>query len=329
MEIVFLGTSSGTPTKARNVSATVVKKRGKKAWVLVDCGEGTQHQILHTKLVLNHLSAIFITHVHGDHCFGLPGLLASASMSGRTEPMTVIAPAAINDFILNSQKISDTYLTFKLNFIAVETLESVINVGDFQVSKVSLSHRVPSFAYQFTERFIESSLDTDKLIQSNIPGGPLWGLIHQGGSVQLPSGEVVKGEDYLLPKRKPRKIIVGGDNDSPELLAKACYRTDLLIHESTFTKAVADKVGSGPQHSSAEEVARFAQSVGVQNLILTHFSARYQYGQNQGASINEIEDEARQFYQGQLFLANDFDYFYLDKEGKLTLTQSNQPLSAV
>jgi len=114
MEIVFLGTSSGVPTKTRNVSATVVKRQDKKAWFLVDCGEGTQHQILHTKLALNHLSAIFITHVHGDHCFGLPGLLASASMSGRTEPITVIAPTEIKSFILSSQKVSDTFLTFEL-----------------------------------------------------------------------------------------------------------------------------------------------------------------------------------------------------------------------
>ncbi|WP_089730915.1 MBL fold metallo-hydrolase [Modicisalibacter muralis] len=92
MEIIFLGTSAGVPTQARNVSATAVKKRNAKGWYLVDCGEGTQQRVLHTKLSLNRLEAILITHTHGDHCYGLPGLLASASMAGRERSLTIAAP---------------------------------------------------------------------------------------------------------------------------------------------------------------------------------------------------------------------------------------------
>ena len=120
MEVIFLGTSSGVPTKHRNVTAIAVKMLKSKSWYLVDCGEGTQHQILHTNLSLNNLQAIFITHVHGDHCYGLPGLLASAAMSGRTNSLTIIGPGNIREFIENTQKTTQMRLSFNINFIDVE-----------------------------------------------------------------------------------------------------------------------------------------------------------------------------------------------------------------
>ncbi|MGJ8663488.1 MAG: ribonuclease Z [Marinicella sp.] len=319
MEIIFLGTSSGTPTKSRNVSAIVVKKQHQKPWCLVDCGEGTQHQLLQTNLALNHLSAIMITHVHGDHCYGLPGLLASASMAGRTEPITVIAPSAIKTLIETTQKISETFLTFEIDFIDVDTMKSATQITDFAVSVLELSHRVPSFAYEFLETKLEQSLDVNKLQQAGINAGPIWGKLQAGENVQMAAGDLIQASDYLLQPRKPRKIIVSGDNDSPELLNESLIDADVLVHESTYTQAVADKVGPGPQHSSAKKVALIAAQAELKNLVLTHFSARYQYGSNQDCSINEIEDEAKSFYQGNLFLANDFDRMYLDKTGQLSL----------
>jgi len=112
MEITLLGTSSGTPTKTRNVSGTAIRKANSKSWYLVDCGEGTQHQILRTNLSLNHLQTIFITHIHGDHCYGLPGLLASAALSGRTVPLTIVGPRAINDFFTAIQKTTQLRLSY-------------------------------------------------------------------------------------------------------------------------------------------------------------------------------------------------------------------------
>ncbi len=319
MEITFLGTSSGVPTKSRNVSATAVKKRGKKTWCLVDCGEGTQHQIQHTPLSLNHLSVIMITHVHGDHCFGLPGLLASAAMAGRKEPLMVVAPAAIKRFIETSQQITDTFLSFEIDFVTSESLSSPIELSDFIIEAWPLSHRVASQAFVFQERHTELRLDKAKLTSAGIVPGPVWGQLQKGDDVVLADGSLIKCVNYLLPSREPRKVIVGGDNDSPELLEQAALGVDLLIHEATFTEPVASKVGPGPQHSTAKKVAQFAHKLRLKNLILTHFSARYQADNSQGTCITEIEHEARSEYSGCLYLANDLDRFYLDKTGVLRL----------
>lgn len=133
MEIVFLGTSSGTPTKMRNVSGVAVKMVSSKIWCLVDCGEGTQHQILHTSLSLNSLQAIFITHLHGDHCYGLPGLLASAATQGRTEPLIIVCPAAVRDFILATQQTTQLTLSYPINFVIVEQVGGAVAIDEFDV----------------------------------------------------------------------------------------------------------------------------------------------------------------------------------------------------
>ena len=321
MEIIFLGTSSGVPTKHRNVSAAVIKHRNHKSWCLVDCGEGTQHQLLHTKLSMKHLAAIMITHVHGDHCFGLPGLLASAAMSGRTEPLTLVAPLALKGWIEATQQMSETFLTFDLNFIDVDGLTGGVEVEGLHISAHPLSHRVPSFAYRFTESQIEQALDVKKLQQAGIQPGPIWGQLQQGESVTTEEGQVLQPANFLLAARKPRSVVVGGDNDSPDLLKEVMAGVDVLVHESTYTDTVALQVGPGPQHSSAKKVAEFAAAIELNNLILTHFSARYVYGQG-SSNISEIEKEAQQYFKGQLFLANDFDRYHLNKEGELQRVDS-------
>ncbi|MDM8560211.1 ribonuclease Z [Candidatus Parabeggiatoa sp. HSG14] len=317
MEFIFLGTSSGTPTKKRNVSGVAVKKASSKSWFLVDCGEGTQHQILLTNLSLNNLQVIFITHVHGDHCYGLPGLLASATMSGRTDSLTIIGPSAIKEFVESTQKTTQMKLSYEINFIDIETISELIDVKEFDIEVVELSHRVLSFAYAFIEKNIKCKLNIGKLKKEGIQAGPVWGDLQDEKDVLLPNGKKLKSRDYLLEKRKPRKIIVSGDNDNPSLLADCAKQTNVLIHEATYTKEVADRVGKEPQHSSAKIVAQFAMDSSIANLVLTHFSPRYQGVYNNGASIEDIKREAMDYYNGNLFLANDLDVFSLDKNGKL------------
>ncbi|TQV74949.1 ribonuclease Z [Aliikangiella marina] len=323
MKITFLGTSSGTPSKTRNVSGIAIATESKKDWILIDCGEGTQHQIQHTKLSLKKLSTICITHIHGDHCYGLPGLLASAAMSGKDTPLELVAPKPIQSFIESVIKTTDLHLGFKINFHDVTKVEKLLISNEIEIRTVALSHRVPSYAYIFEQTSFKYKLDLKKLEQKQIPRGPSWGKIQSGQDIVLASGETCLADDFLIVEETSKKIIVCGDNDDPRLLNIEASDADLVIHEATYTKEIAEKVGTGPQHSDAERVACFAQSIGLPNLVLTHFSPRYHDEIGRPGSILDIENEARLHYDGNLYLAKDFDIFGFDKNNRLILEDDN------
>jgi ribonuclease Z len=312
MEFQFLGTSAGTPTRARNVTGLALRAPGGKAWYLVDCGEATQHRILRTGFSLMTLGAVFVTHIHGDHCYGLPGLLASAGMLNRTAPLLIVAPPSVRRFVQAVCETSELTLPYPLEFIDVEEAMDIDRLPDVQVRATALSHRVPTFAYSFTEKQIERRLDVDKLRRDGIASGPGWGRLQAGEDIELPDGTLVRSADYLLQPRAPRKLIVAGDNDTPSLLAAQALDADVLVHEATYTQAILEKIGPGPQHSSARMVAAFAREVKLPNLVLTHFSPRYH-------DLGEIEEEARSEYEGRLFLARDLQRYALDRHGELAL----------
>ncbi|MDZ3991248.1 ribonuclease Z [Pseudomonas sp. Teo4] len=315
MDLLFLGTCAGVPTKTRNVSATAVIEASGSHWYLIDCGEGTQHQLLHTPLSIRDLRGIFITHVHGDHCFGLPGLLASAGMSGRTEPLDLILPSALHDWLRLSLAASDTYLPFELRLLAVESLVDWRS-ETVRVNTVQLSHRVPSVGFVFTELNPEPRLDVQRLDAEGIPRGPLWGDLAKGLAVEH-AGRVLRGQDYLRASRPPRKLIVCGDNDNPELLAEVARDADVLVHEATFTEAVIERTGATFGHSTAAAVARFAEMAGVRNLVLTHFSARYQANPQRSPCIDDVREEAQAHYSGNLTLARDLQRYHIGRDGCL------------
>ena len=325
MEFQFLGTGAGTPSKTRNVSALALRLRGARHWSLVDCGEGTQHQILRTGWSLHELGAVFITHMHGDHCYGLPGLLASAGMLNRSAPLQLVGPAPLRAFLQGVMATSELRLPFAIEFVDVAGLVGDAGhpnvLQDMQVRATALSHRVPCWAYSFTERSVERKLDAARLHAAGVPSGPAWGRLQHGEDVTLDDGRLLRAADFLLAPRKARKLIVAGDNDRPELLTEEARTAVVLVHEATYTEDVLRKVGPGPQHSSARMTAGAAAAAGVPNLVLTHFSPRYQdQDQDHGRpAIGEIEQEARAEYPGRLFLARDFARYQLDREGVLSL----------
>lgn len=316
MKFTFLGTSAGVPTKKRNVTGLALSSGSD--WCLVDCGEGTQQQLLHTPYSLASLKAVFITHVHGDHTYGLPGILASAGMGGRTAPLKVIAPKPLHEFIEVMLRTTDCFIPYPLELIDAEKLlNDSIDASGFNVQAIALSHRVPCFAYKFTELNVEHKLDQHKLAADGIARGEIWGKLHKGEMVNLDDGREINGRDYWSCENTARKLIVAGDNDKPDLLQQAVADVDLLIHESTYTQAVSDKVGPAPMHSSATQVAKFAAAMNLPNLVLTHFSARY--GGSGENSIESIREEAMKFYKGPIFLAEDFASYQLKVGGELKL----------
>lgn len=345
LKLTFLGTSAGVPTKQRNVTALAIEclnphtsgsqqgSQNKKSrpWLLIDCGEGTQQQLLYTKLSLRHLTAICITHVHGDHCYGLPGLLASAAMSGRREPLTLIAPKAISAlldaFILHTE----LYLPFTLNFASIEDLLSqednkgkvkidLDNQHQLMIDVYPLSHRVPSHGFGITQTISRRTLNTDKLVANGISASALWGKLQQGEDVITKDGQHLQSADYVNNKTQRTKVVVAGDNDTPDCLSTAVTDADLLVHEATYTHEVMMAIQArnpdfDPMHSSAHVVGTFAQKMNLKNIILTHFSARYQSFDNPDSetpNMAYIRLDAQSVYQGNLWLAEDFAQYTVD-----------------
>lgn len=344
MELTFLGTSSGVPSKQRNVSAAAIGPGYGKSWCLVDCGEATQHQILRCKhLSINALEAILITHMHGDHCYGLPGLLASASLNKREKPLYLIGPPDLKPFIDNIMRYSQLELCFELIHIDCRDLiagsntpSTVENLAELSmaIDCVTLSHRIDSYAYRFRSKPHNRRLDIDKLKRSALPAKENWGALQQGLDVSY-DGKIYRSVDYCLAQQS-QSVIIAGDNDRVELCAgfwrkgevgqdRSCLRCDVLVHEATYTQDIKDKVerkaqelgATSPQHSCALEVAEFAASEKIPNLVLTHFSPRYQSNPKYSPSIRDIKLEATRAYRGNLFLAKDFARFKLGRDNLL------------
>jgi len=211
--------------------------------------------------------------------------------------------------------VSQTYLPFELHLLAVETLQDWRS-AQVAVTTVELSHRVPSYGFVFTEINPEPRLDTDRLQADGIPRGPLWGDLAHGRQVEH-EGRVLDTLTYLKASRAARRIVVCGDNDSPALLAEVAKGADVLVHEATFTEPVLQRSQSNFGHSTAAAVAQFAEAAGVPNLVLTHFSARYQDNPQRSPSIDDVRQEAQAHYSGQLTLARDLQRYHLGKDGLL------------
>ena len=316
MRLTFLGTSAGLPTTERNVTALALAIDDSKEWYLIDCGEATQHQLLHCRYTLHNLQAIFITHIHGDHMFGLPGLLTSASMQGRTQALTIYAPEGVETFVSAALNCGDIHeLPFELSFIRTD--QPTFEFIDHNVSVTSheLSHRVPSFAYRFIEKTHSFQLNQKYLEALGVPRGVLWGQLQNNESITLNDGRIVSPEEARVPPPDRRIVVIGGDNDQPELLLPALHGAHLLVHEATITQEVLDKVGPLWMHSSAKMVAKAAAKSGIPNLILTHFSGRYRLSPKAGiASVEVLRKEASQYYQGTIALAEDLKSWELNRE---------------
>ncbi|HEY0584819.1 MAG TPA: ribonuclease Z [Pseudoduganella sp.] len=312
LKLTFLGTSSGVPTIRRNVTALALHSTMNRDWWLVDCGEATQHQLLRIPLTVHELAGICITHIHGDHSYGLPGLLASASMNGRKKPLILIAPAPVKAWLDATMLHTELFLTFEIIHIDVASRQLVYQHDGLAIERFPLSHRAPSFGYKFSFQKTTWKIDSEALRARGVPAGPTWGQLQHGNDVQLDDGSVLAAAEFRSEHTERATAVIGGDNDTPSLLAEACQGADLLVHEATYTEAILQKVGPGPQHSSVQRTASFAAAAEVPNLVLTHFSARY----DNPEGMAEVEAEARQHYSRTLFLARDFDTYEL-KDGVL------------
>lgn len=315
-KLTFLGTSSGVPTKNRNVTSLALQTTHSRDWWMVDCGEATQHQLQHIALTVHDLAGICITHVHGDHSYGLPGLLASASMTGRKRPLIVIASKAVKAWLDATMLHTELFLPYPLIHVDVDAAQVVHSEPGLVIERHHLSHRAASVGFRFAAETSKWKLDSAALRARGVAPGPAWGKLQAGENLTLDDGGVVRADAVRLEHKERAVVVVGGDNESPALLSDACADAQLLVHEATYTEAMLRKVGPGPTHSSVQRVAQFASERGLPNLILTHFSPRY----DNTAGMAELEAEARAHYAGRLFLAQDFASYELGPDGVLKQT---------
>jgi ribonuclease Z len=289
MELIFLGTSAGVPTRSRNVTAILLDLQHPThagLW-LFDCGEGTQHQLLRTTYHPGKLDKIFITHLHGDHLFGLPGLLCSRSMAGNANPLTIYGPAGIKEFVETTLRLSGSWTDYPLEVI--EITEGVVFADPrYTVTAQSLNHPVECYGYRVDEHDKPGALDAAALIRDGIKPGPLFQQLKNGETVTLDDGRVVNGKDYLAAPVAGKKVAIFGDTaPCPQALILA-HGVDVLVHEATLEAAMEEKANSRG-HSSTRQAAALAQEVGVKKLIVTHLSSRYD-AQGCAALLTECRD---------------------------------------
>ena len=279
----------------------------RRDWWLVDCGEATQHQLQRIALTVHELAGICITHIHGDHSYGLPGLLASASMTGRKKPLILVAPAGVKAWLDATMLHTELFLTFDIIHIDAASQRQVFMQEGLTIERFPLSHRVPSYGFKFSFEKTTWKVDREALQARGVAPGPAYGQLQHGKDVQLEDGTLLQAAEFRSELTERAVAVIGGDNDNPALLAEACIGADVLVHEATYTEAVLQKVGPGPQHSSVQRIASFAAAENVPNLVLTHFSPRY----DNPEGMAEVEAEARRHYLGRLHLARDFDTYEL------------------
>ncbi|ADH97980.1 ribonuclease Z [Salisediminibacterium selenitireducens] len=306
MELHMLGTGAGVPTKERNVTAMVMKGvDGKKACWMIDCGEGTQHQILHAPIKAGAITKVFITHLHGDHLYGLPGFLGSRSFQGADQPLTVYGPSGLRPYIEQSLAVSGTHLTYPLTVHEVEEGE-IVDDGNWRISCLALDHRMPSFGYRFDEKEQPGRLDRERLLKDDIPSGPWLGDLKEQKTVTLPDGRVVDGRDYVTEPVKGRRIVILGDTRPMPAVADFAKEADLLVHEATFMageRETADRFA----HSTTLDAAEIARQADVSRLLLTHISARYK-----AADMAGYTEEARSRFPNTKTAA-DFGVYSLER----------------
>lgn len=292
MQITFFGTSSGVPTRSRNVSSVALRLPQRAEVWLFDCGEGTQHQLLHSELKISQITRIFITHLHGDHIFGLMGLLATYGLAGNPTKIDVYGPPGLNDYIKACQRYSFTHFSYPLKVHTVEP--GIVYEDDEYIVKCGLlKHRVTAFGYRVEEKDRPGRFDVEKAKELGIPSGPIYGKLKRGEKVSLPDGTVINGADLCGPTQTGRKLVYCTDTVFCEGAIELAQDADLLIHEATFAHQDAE-LAFQRLHSTSTMAAQVALAANAKHLIMTHFSPRYAPGND--IQLNDLLEEAKAIF---------------------------------
>jgi ribonuclease Z len=289
-KVQILGTSAAVPALGRNVSAQVVTHN--ERCYLIDCGEGTQMQFVRYKVKAARLDAIFISHLHGDHILGLPGLLSTFSLDGRQQPLKIFAPAALEPLLKQIFRLTNSYLSYKIQFIAMEdfAVGETIFTNDNStlcVKSLPLIHRIFCRGFHFEEMNKSPKFDFFKAKALEIPNS-YFHLLKQGNAIILEDGREILPEQVMNAPDVPKSYSYCSDTVYNPELVPYIQGSDLLYHEATFLHDMESKAFD-TKHTTAKQAAMIAQEAQVKKLLLGHFSARYK-------DLSELEKEAKEIF---------------------------------
>lgn len=281
MRILFLGTSAAQPTASRGLSCTCIERNGEI--IMFDAGECAQTAYTRAGLGWNKRMRIFITHLHGDHCIGILGLLQTMSMQRRTEPLEIFGPAGIEEFVTANIRMLGFAPTFSIT-IGTVSPGAVVGYGDggqgggrrhgdYEILACRASHTVTAFSYVLRERNRPGRFSEENAAKLGIPRGRLWGRLQEGREVVV-DGKTFRPEQVLGEERPGKVIGISGDTMPSAELEEFFAGCDYLIFDATFLDGEQQRAAE-TRHSTASQAASLAKSAGAKNLVLTHFSARY------------------------------------------------------
>jgi ribonuclease Z len=311
LQITFLGTSSGVPTRSRNVSSVALRLPQRSELWLFDCGEGTQHQFLRSELKVSQLTRIFITHMHGDHTFGLAGLLASCGLGGNVKSIDLYGPSALEEYLQACLRYSQTHLAYPYKVhqsrpgILYEDEEYLVSCGP-------LKHKVTAFGYRIEEKDRPGRFNVEKAKALGIPPGPIYAHLKRGEWVTLSDGRRINGAELCGPTQVGRKVVYCTDTVFCDEAVELARGADLLIHEATFAHQDAE-MAFQRLHSTSTMAAQVALAAGVKQLMMTHFSPRYAPGN--AVQLKDLLEEARAIFPNT-DMAYDFLTYEVSRSGE-------------
>ena len=285
MKLVFLGTSGAMPTENRGLSCICLEREGEI--LMFDAGEAAQIAFMKSGLGWNKKMKIFVTHMHGDHCIGILGLLQTMAMKNRTESIEIYGPTGIDEFISANIKILNFGLTFPV-LITIISEGKILENKKYFVYSCKANHSITAFSYLFKEKDKPGRFHPDEDKRLKIPEGKLWNELQKGKTITV-NDQTINPEQVLGEKRQGKKIGISGDTIPTKELEEFFTDCDYLVFDSTFLEEVKDKAVD-TFHSTAYQAATLAKNANVKNLILTHFSARYKDEAKSIEEANQVHD---------------------------------------
>jgi ribonuclease Z len=304
LQIIFLGTAGTVPTPKRSLPAIIIQRKGEQ--IMFDCGEGAQRQMIRAKTGFHKKMKIFISHMHGDHVLGLPGLLQTMALLDREKKLDIYGPPGIERFLEDVRETVQFVLTFPVEIHEIYKAGIVCEEQEYAVQASWANHVIPDLAYAFVEKPRPGRFYPEKAKTLGVPEGPLWSRLQHGHRVKLSDGRIVNPEDVTGAPRTGRKIVYTGDTRPFKGFLKLAANADLLIHDATLDEALTERAKEDG-HSTPSQAARNAKKAKVKRLILTHISARYEDTSTllkQARKIFKNTQVAEDFMQIEMTLLN-------------------------